>query len=119
MSDIAIIRMISKIHVIIVTFLSIIGLTFLLLFLTLQEGVAVERLLLPGFKIQQLYIKWDEKLLLTANEIVITKSNTNESEPFDPAVIKDALANVKWFENWIGTVHIGQMQVDEYNATFY
>lgn len=118
MKDTAIIRIISKIHVSIVTFLSIIGLTFLLSYLLLQKGIVVERLLLPGFKIQQLYIKWNEKLSLTANEIIVTKSNISEKKNFTPAIIKKTFGIIKHFDDWIESVNINLIQFGDTNVTF-
>lgn len=118
MKDTAMIRIISKIHVSIVTFLSIIGLTFLLNYLVLQEGIVVERVLLPGFKIQQLYIKWNEKLSLTANEIIVTKGSTSEHKDFNPAIIRKTFGIIKHFEEWVESVNINLIQFSDTNVTF-
>ncbi len=118
MSDIAIIKIISKVHVAIVTVLSIIGLTSLLIFLALQEGIIVERLLLPGFKIEQLYIKWNEKLSLTANEIIITKSNSEPHDEFDPDLVRKLFGSIKYFEAWIERIAIDKMLIDDNDVTF-
>lgn len=118
MSDTAIIKIISKTHVAIVTVLSIIGLTSLLIFLTLQEGIVVERLLLPGFKIEQLYIKWNEKLSLTADEIIITKSNSEPHGKFDPDLVRKLFGSIKYFEAWIEHIAIDKMLIDDNDVMF-
>lgn len=74
--------------------------------------------MLPGIEVQQLYIKWHEKLSLTANKIYVTKSSREKSEKLPSELIKETLSYIKWFEDWIETVSIAHIELDDINATF-
>ena len=118
MSDSTIINAISKIHFTIISFLTFIGLIFLLLFIMLYQGFTVEKLILPGFKIEQLYIKWNEKLALEAESITITKSNMQQKRAADLSVITKTFEAVKWLDVWVESVEIDKIQVNDIHGSF-
>ena len=84
----------------------------------LYQGFTVEKLILPGFKIEQLYIKWNEKLALEAESITITKSNIRQEKTPDLSVISKAFEAVKWLDVWVESVEIDKIQVNDIHGSF-
>ena len=74
MKDIKVINIISKTYLAIVSFLSFIFLSLIVIFIVLQNGLYLEKLSVPNITIKNAYIKWDEKLNISAQEIDIAQS---------------------------------------------
>ena len=100
MSDILIIKTISKIHFILVTILLFIGITFSSLFFLLQDGITIKNIHFPNLKVEQLYIKWNKKLLVDVENLIITPSTTKSSQPFEKKKIAQTLDSI-FFLNYL------------------
>jgi len=74
MKDINIKNIIAKMYFIILSFFFILILSLFLLFGFLLHGIKIDNLYLTHLKIQQLYIKWDKGLIVTADKLSIQKN---------------------------------------------
>ncbi len=83
MNDKTISKLISTIHSTILIFFFILAFILSSSFMALQNGIKIDTLLFPSIKINKLYIKWNKKLTLEAEEVFVTDSNTNETRNFN------------------------------------
>ena len=74
MKDINIKNIIAKMYSVILSFFFILILSLFLLFGLLLHGIKIDNLYLTHLKIQQLYIKWDKGLIVTAEKLSIQKN---------------------------------------------
>ena len=118
MNDTTIIKSISKVHSIIIDLLIFILITLFTIYFTLHIGLKLDKFILPGLKIEKLYIKWDEKISVNIDSIKITKSNTKST--FDPTSlnVEELLKNSRILGTFFSDVHIEHIQINEINATF-
>ena len=73
-------KMISKIQFTIYSFLTFVFSMIIISYALLSYGISIPRIILPGFKAEQLYIKLDKKLNLYVNRIDVTIGNDKDSE---------------------------------------
>ena len=118
MNDTTIIKSISNIHSIIVDLLIFIFLTFFALYFTLHIGLKLDKIILPGLKIEQLYIKWDEKIHVNIDSIHITKSNSDSSFDFTTLDSHKILQRSRILNTLFSEVIINRIQINELTATF-
>jgi len=118
MNDTVIINTISKIHFIIVSFLSFIFITLLTVFILLQNGVYIKDLDLPNLKIKQLYIKWNNKIDITVNEIKINKKNSNKKTDINYKEIGNYLKKIRLFNNWFDQIIINKIIFNDTEGSF-
>ena len=118
MNDSTIIKAISKVHSIIIDLLIFISITLFTIYFTLHIGLKLDKFILPGLKIEQLYIKWDEKIVVDIDSIKITKSNTKSEFDFKSLDAKQILKQSRVLDNFFSEVNIRQIQVNDMNATF-
>jgi len=117
MNDTTIIKTISAIYFIIVSFLSFIFITLSLVFIILQNGIYVDDVSLENIKIKQLYIKWNEKLNVSVKDVQITQTKNDESK-IDYKTISDAFSKATLFQNWFEKVTIEDVRFNDVNASF-
>ena len=117
MNDKIIINTISKIHVTIATFLSLIILTLSIIFILLQNGIYFENISVPNLKIKTLYIKWNEKLHITVKEINIVKKSNNETK-IDYKEINEVFKRVVWFDSWFERIAVQKITLNDITASF-
>ena len=79
MKDKRIINIISKIYLIIGSFLSFILLSLITIFIILQNGLYLDNLSISNITVKNLYIKWDNKLNLYIDEIDVQRSKETVS----------------------------------------
>jgi len=73
MSDKTIISIISKTYFTIISLFSFIFLSLITIFIILQHGLFLENLSFPNITIKKVYIKWNDKLNISIEEIDIKK----------------------------------------------
>ncbi|MCJ7765266.1 MAG: hypothetical protein MUP09_04920, partial [Thiovulaceae bacterium] len=118
MNDSAIIRAISKIHSIIIDLLIFIFAALFLIYFTLHIGLKLDNFILPGIKIEQLYIKWDEKIAVDIGSVKITESNTEKTfdiRSIEPQEILDKSAILDLF---FSDITVRSIRYNDINATF-
>ncbi len=118
MNDSTIIKAISKVHSIIIDLLIFISVTLFTIYFTLHIGLKLDNIILPGLKIEQLYIKWDEKIVVDIDSVKITKSNTGQKFDFKGLNVRQLLKQSTLLDSFFSEVNIRQFQVNDINATF-
>lgn len=118
MNDSAIISTISKVHFIIVSFLTFFILSLCIIFIQLQTGVTINKIKLPHLLVEKLYIKWDKKINLTIESISATKSSKKKSKPFTVDEISTYLRTIGLFSDLFSSVSINKIEYNKLNATF-
>ena len=118
MNDSTIIKAISKVHSIIIDLLIFISITLFTIYFTLHIGLKLDNFILPGLKIEQLYIKWDEKIVVDIDSIKITKSNTKSEFDFKSLDAREILKQSHVLDTFFSEVNIRHIQVNDINATF-
>ncbi|WP_457746303.1 YhdP family protein [Sulfurimonas sp.] len=80
MTDKNIINIISKTYFAIVSFLSLIALFLIVLFIVLQHGLYLDTISISNINAKKVYIKWNEKLNLSIQTIEIKKSKKKKNK---------------------------------------
>ena len=88
-----------------------------LVFIVLQNGVYIDDLSVPNLKIKKLYIKWNKKINITADEIKITtkkktKKTTNYKE------INNYFKEIVLFDTWFEKITINKIHINDITASF-
>ncbi len=118
MNDSTIIKAISKVHSTIIDLLTFIFITLFTVYLILNIGLKLDTFILPGLKIEQLYIKWDEKIVVDVDTIKITNSNTGPSFDLSGIDAKQLLKQSRILDALFTEVNIRKIQINDINATF-
>lgn len=116
MTDKIIINTISKIHFIIVSFLIFIFLTLSVIFVILQNGLHINRISVQNLQIEQLYIKWDEKINVTVEKIHFTPQSKDQTS-FDYKKIKQIFRELFIFNNWFEKIIVNQIEINDLSAS--
>lgn len=118
MNDRIIINTISKIHFIIISALSFIFVTSCLLFILLQNGINIKDISLPDVKVEKLYIKWNEKLSISIEEIEIVKNSQESNSNLSIENVSELLKALLLFDNWFERFEVKKISYDDINASF-
>jgi hypothetical protein len=118
MNDKRIINTISAIYFIITSFLIFIFLTFSIVFIVLQNGLYIENISIPKLKINQLYIKWNESLDISIEEIKITQSKESPDTALDIKRIATELSKFENYYNIFEKVNIQKISYNDIQASF-
>ena len=107
MSDSRIISIISSIHSKILIFFLSIFIFFIILFSILYHGIHIHELHLPSVKITELYIKWDEKLIISIGDAsILSETSYARTKPFDLDNSLDALTKLLEISKRIDIKHL-------------
>ena len=99
------------------SFLSFIFLTLFIIFIFLQSGVHIENISLANVKVKTLYIKWNEKLNISAEEIHITQKEQNDQKP-EIKELNNYLKKIILFDTWFEYISIKHIIYNEVKASF-
>ena len=119
MNDNTIISAISAIHRAIVSLALFIFIVVSSLFFALKDGVVIEQLDLPGLTVEKLYIKWDEKLSLSAEAARVTKHSKGRESSFNYASIAKALRAVRFLNDFVASVNIDRLHLNDATGTVH
>ena len=73
---------------------------------------------LPGIKIEQLYIKWDEKIAVDIGSITITESNTKRKFDIKAIEPQALLEKSRMLDLLFSDITVKRIRYNEINATF-
>ncbi|MDQ1263626.1 MAG: hypothetical protein QG559_627 [Campylobacterota bacterium] len=116
MNDSIIINTISKIHFALVTILSFIFLLLFFSFIALQNGVTIDSISLKNIQAKKLYIKWDEKISLSAKELNI-KKDSNVIEIDYEGIVKE-IKNALLFATCFNNINIESISYGDFKGSF-
>ena len=89
-----------------------------LLFIVLLNGITFEKIKLPGIQVKELYIKWNEKLCIEADNITISKNESKTDHPFALSDAKKLIAAIKLHHDWFESLKITSIAYNDINASF-
>ncbi len=89
-----------------------------LLFVVLLNGITFEKIKLPGIQVKELYIKWNEKLCIKADHIIISSNNANTGKTYALDDAKKLIAAVKLHHDWFESLKITSLTYNDVNASF-
>jgi len=119
MNDKIIINTISTIYVTIVSLFTLIILALSITFIILQNGVEFDKLKLPNIKIEKLYIKWNEKLNISIQEIQITANlDSKNDKKIDEHDVKQFFKQIRLFDNLFEEIKIDKILFNDIEASF-
>lgn len=78
----------------------------------------IDDISLPNIKIEQLYIKWNEKLDLSVKEAFIVTKSTNKNPALDFKSIDKSLKKALIFHNWFEHIVVDKIVFNDISATF-
>lgn len=118
MNDKTVINTISTIYFTIVSFLSFIFLTLSAAFIILQNGLYIDGISLPNFKVKQLYIKWNEKVDVSIKEIVVNTKETDNSSEIRLEDIRHYLKQLSLLDSWFESITVEEIIFNDMVASF-
>lgn len=83
----------------------------------LQNGIYIQNFTTQNLKIKQLYIKWDEKLTLKAQEIALVHNKKSSSE-FSSKSLHKTLRQISLFDTWFEKVSLQNIRYNSMQASF-
>ncbi len=112
-------KIISIIHITLVGLIIFLTVSFIALFIVLQNGIVIERVNFSSVKAKELYIKWNEKLLVKVDELEISTDPSKHEPSFDIALIERLLQNTKIFLTLFEYIELSQIHVNETGGSFH
>ena len=119
MNDTLIINTISKTYFVILSIFTFIALSLLSIFIILQNGLYIDALTIKGVHVEELYIKWNEKLDVSAKNILInTHQNTNTS-PISSKLIQSSLNKIALVSSIVNSVNVETLHINDIQASIF
>lgn len=119
MNEITINSAISRLHFIIVSIFVFIFSSLFLVTLSVYNGIEIQSLKLLDLNIKQLYIKWDEKLVIKADDLEITTGKKSDSDyKKNLKSILYILKNSNEFSELIKEIDLKKISLNDINASF-
>lgn len=112
MNDNIIISTISKIHFILISILSFMFILLFAAFILLQNGLYIDDISFQNIKVKKLYIKWDEKITISANEIAVAKNSSDKNSEIKYKKILQIVKEILPFTNWLKELVIEKITLD-------
>jgi len=78
----------------------------------------VDSLSISNIQIKQLYIKWDEKIDVSIEELVITENTKKDNTPLDYKEINNALKKLSLTRDWFNSIAIENITYNDIFASF-
>ena len=82
----------------IISFFSVIILTVLISFFFLTRGITIDNISYKNINLSEIYLKYDEKFILTIDKLEIKNKNKKSKTAFDKSYIKMADDILKYFK---------------------
>ena len=92
--------------------------TLSVLFILLQSGIYIENIALPNLQVKKLYIKWNEKLNISLQEVKIIQSAKKEKVNIDTKLINSFFKKILLFDNWFERIEISKINFNNINGSF-
>lgn len=89
-----------------------------ILFFLLQNGIVIQNFSTQNLKIKQLYIKWNEKLILQAKEISLDKEKKKDQE-LSHKTFHKFLSEISLFTTWFEEVSLENIRYNEFRSSLH
>lgn len=117
MNDNVIISIISKTYFIIISFLAFIFLLLTSIFIILQNGLFLENVSMSKFQAKKVYIKWDKKIDVSINELLINTTKNSQSKSLSTQEIKSYIQTLWETVYWFNSITVKNIQLDDMKAS--
>lgn len=85
-------------------------------FVALLEGFGIDHLKFGGVKVEKLYLKWDNALLIRASKIDLSDLKSDD-KPFTLKPLGELPKIIRWSERWVESFHIDTIKYKEFGAS--
>lgn len=119
MIDTLIIKTISKIHFIIINIFLFIALSLTAVWIVLLNGVTIRQADFAHLQVRQLYIKWDEKLNLSIDELTITGLQNHSSSEFEILKLKSSIRDMSLIAELFESIIIKKFQHEKFHGELF
>lgn len=110
--------MIPTVHKSIVLFFATVFFFGFLTFIALLEGFGIDHLRFGGVKIEKLYLKWENALLIKAAKIDLTEYRGDDT-PLTLEPISRLPRVVRWSKHWIESIDVDTIQYQDAKASLH
>jgi len=111
-------NIISKLHFLIVSLFILIFLFFSVLFITLQNGLFINKLDIANIHIKEFHIKWNEKIDISSKEIRVLKDDDASSIKIDQDKINHYFKTLTYTKTWFNSIVIDSFYYDDIKGSF-
>lgn len=105
MNDNAITKIITKIHFNLLTFFLLLFLGGFFIFVALLEGFTISHLKLGDIKFERLYLKWDNRLVISAAVIDLSELH-RDNEPITLKPLSKVTDSIYGIQRWVSSIDI-------------
>jgi len=110
--------MISKIYFAIVSLFILMSLLLFVGFVTLQNGLFLPEISVSNIHIKQLYIKWNEKLDISIEEIAVIPTSVKTEDKLNYRDLGEILKKLSQTSHWFNSLVIEKILYKEFEGTF-
>ncbi|HEX5623386.1 MAG TPA: AsmA-like C-terminal domain-containing protein [Sulfuricurvum sp.] len=118
MNDKIIIKIIAKIHFKLLLFFLFLFVAGFFAFVALVEGFTISHLKLGDIKLEQLYLKWDNRLHIKAS-LVDLSDLTADDEPLTLKPLQKLPKGIRWMEEWVSSIDIHTIRYHDTNVSLH
>lgn len=118
MKEAIITKIIPKIHRYILFGLAVVFFLVFFTFVALLEGIRFDRLSYKGLIIEQLYLKWENSLLINASKIDLTRYQTG-NEPFSLKPLGELPPMIRHVQPWIKEIRVQSIQYKSLSSSLF
>jgi hypothetical protein len=109
MKDTIITKIIPKTHKSILLFFLVTFFLGFFIFITLLEGLSIDRFTLSGIKVEKLYLKWDKALHIKADKIDFS-NYVSDDAPLTLKPLEKLPNTIRFIESWINSINVNIIQ---------
>lgn len=84
----------------------------------MQNGVYIQNISIPNLKVKKLYIKWNEKLNISIQEIIIIKKSQNEKTDISVKKANKFFKSLLLFDKWFEKIEINKIKFNDITGSF-
>ncbi|RUM63438.1 MAG: hypothetical protein DSZ03_05335 [Sulfurimonas sp.] len=88
------------------------------LFIVLQNGIVIDSVDISSVKAEELYIKWNEKLLVKVDKLEISTHPADPAPSFDVMLLENLLKNTKIFLTLFEGIELSHIHINEIEGSF-
>ena len=88
------------------------------IFIILQNGLYIDNISIPNVNVKQLYIKWNEKVVISVKEISIDNKQSNTQTEINYKDIDNYLKSLSLAGTWFESIAIGKIKFNDVTASF-
>jgi hypothetical protein len=84
----------------------------------LQNGIYIQDISIPNLQVKKLYIKWNEKLNISIEEITIIKNSKTEKVDMSIDKANKFFKSILLFDKWFERIEVNNIKFNDITASF-